>query len=191
VLLTPEPYKCFVLVTRGLYPDTLRPSSLFEIEGIASSASVHPCAQLASSVSVDPGALIGPRANVGAATLIGANSVIGPNVQFGQNCPIGAGSSITNTIVGDRGLSHRPGWVWFRNGRCRPSQAAAARHCYNRTWCRDWSWSDHRSGRDSQYGYWRTKIDNLVQIADNVVIGRQCIIAGQSGLSGSATLGDL
>ena len=66
VLLTPEPYKCFVLVTRELYPDTLRPSSLFEIEGIASSASVHPSAQLASSVTVDPGALIGPRAKVGA-----------------------------------------------------------------------------------------------------------------------------
>jgi len=35
-----------------------------------------------------------------------------------------------------------------------------------------------------------TKIDNLVQIAHNVVIGRNCIIAGLSGISGSVTLGD-
>jgi UDP-3-O-[3-hydroxymyristoyl] glucosamine N-acyltransferase len=35
-----------------------------------------------------------------------------------------------------------------------------------------------------------TKIDNLVQIAHNVVIGRHCVIAGQSGLSGSVTLED-
>jgi UDP-3-O-[3-hydroxymyristoyl] glucosamine N-acyltransferase len=66
VLLMPEPYRCFVLVTRELYPDTLRPSLLFEIEGVASSASVHSSTQLASRVTVDAGALIGPRAKVGA-----------------------------------------------------------------------------------------------------------------------------
>ena len=35
-----------------------------------------------------------------------------------------------------------------------------------------------------------TKIDNLVQIAHNVVIGRHCIIVAQSGIAGSAQLGD-
>jgi len=35
-----------------------------------------------------------------------------------------------------------------------------------------------------------TKIDNLVQIAHNVVIGRHCVIAAQSGIAGSAQLGD-
>jgi UDP-3-O-[3-hydroxymyristoyl] glucosamine N-acyltransferase len=35
-----------------------------------------------------------------------------------------------------------------------------------------------------------TKIDNLVQIAHNVVIGRNCVITGHCGLSGSAVLGD-
>jgi UDP-3-O-[3-hydroxymyristoyl] glucosamine N-acyltransferase len=35
-----------------------------------------------------------------------------------------------------------------------------------------------------------TKIDNLVQIAHNVVIGRHCIIIAQSGIAGSARLGD-
>jgi UDP-3-O-[3-hydroxymyristoyl] glucosamine N-acyltransferase len=35
-----------------------------------------------------------------------------------------------------------------------------------------------------------TKIDNLVQIAHNVRIGRGCVIAGQCGISGSVTLGD-
>jgi len=36
-----------------------------------------------------------------------------------------------------------------------------------------------------------TKIDNLVQIAHNVVIGRHCVLVAQSGLAGSASLGDL
>ena len=35
-----------------------------------------------------------------------------------------------------------------------------------------------------------TKIDNLVQIAHNVVIGRHCVIIAQSGIAGSAQLGD-
>ena len=35
-----------------------------------------------------------------------------------------------------------------------------------------------------------TKIDNLVQIAHNVVIGRHCVIVAQSGIAGSALLGD-
>ena len=35
-----------------------------------------------------------------------------------------------------------------------------------------------------------TKIDNLVQIAHNVVIGRHCVIVAQSGIAGSAELGD-
>ena len=35
-----------------------------------------------------------------------------------------------------------------------------------------------------------SKIDNLVQIGHNVVIGRHCVIVSQSGISGSTTLGD-
>jgi UDP-3-O-[3-hydroxymyristoyl] glucosamine N-acyltransferase len=36
-----------------------------------------------------------------------------------------------------------------------------------------------------------SKIDNLVQIGHNVVLGRHCVIVGQTGISGSAELGDL
>ena len=36
----------------------------------------------------------------------------------------------------------------------------------------------------------RTKIDNLVQIGHNVVIGRHCVIVSQTGISGSTVLGD-
>ena len=35
-----------------------------------------------------------------------------------------------------------------------------------------------------------TKIDNFVQVAHNVVIGKNCIIVAQSGLAGSVTIGD-
>ncbi len=48
---------------------------------------------------------------------------------------------------------------------------------------------DRGGGRDTMIGE-GTKIDNLVQVAHNVSIGRHCIIAGHVGVSGSVTLGD-
>ena len=48
---------------------------------------------------------------------------------------------------------------------------------------------DRGSTRDTVIGE-GSKIDNLVQIAHNVSIGRHCLIAGQTGISGSAQVGD-
>jgi UDP-3-O-[3-hydroxymyristoyl] glucosamine N-acyltransferase len=48
---------------------------------------------------------------------------------------------------------------------------------------------DRGSTRDTVIGE-GTKIDNLVQIAHNVSIGRHCLIAGQTGISGSSQVGD-
>ena len=195
-LLTPEPYKCFVLVARQFYPETLRPCSVFETEGIAASASVHPLARLASDVTVDPGALIGPRARIGAGTLIGANSVIGPDVQIGANCAIGQGSSITHAIIGDRVIIHPGchigqdgfGFIMGPTGHLKVPQLGMV--VIDQDVEIGAGTAIDRGGiRNTVIGE-GSKIDNLVQIAHNVVIGRHCIIAGQSGLSGSVTLGD-
>jgi UDP-3-O-[3-hydroxymyristoyl] glucosamine N-acyltransferase len=196
VLLTPEPYKCFVLVARELYPAALRPSSLFETEGVASNASIHTSAQLASGVTVDPGASIGPRATVGIGTLIGANAVIGPDVQIGQNCTIGPGSSITNAMIGDRVIIHSGchigqdgfGFIMGATGHLKVPQVGIV-VIENDVEIGAGTTVDRGGIRNTVIGE-GTKIDNLVQIAHNVVIGCHCIIAGQSGLSGSVTLGD-
>jgi UDP-3-O-[3-hydroxymyristoyl] glucosamine N-acyltransferase len=196
VLLAPEPYKCFVLVARELHSGTLRPSSLFETEGVASSASVHPLAHIANGVTVDPGAVIGPRAIIGVGTLIGANTVIGPDVQIGQNCAIGPGSSITNAIIGDRVIIHPGchigqdgfGFIMGATGHLKVPQVGLVviEHDVE---IGAGTTVDRGGIRNTVIGE-GTKIDNLVQIAHNVVIGRHCVIAGQSGLSGSVTLGD-
>src|SRR5436190_4469177 len=65
VLCVREPYRAFVQVTRALFPDALRPSSLFEASGTAVGACVHPTARIESGATVDPGAVIGPRAETG------------------------------------------------------------------------------------------------------------------------------
>src|SRR6185312_3007017 len=64
VLHSEEPYRAFVAVHRKLYPQSLRPASLFETDGIFEGATVHPTAKLESDVTIDPGAVIGPRAEI-------------------------------------------------------------------------------------------------------------------------------
>src|SRR5262249_51452256 len=76
VLRGREAYRAFVAVARALYPDALRPSSLFEASGVAPGAFVHPSARVESGVTIDPGATIGPRAEIGSGTVIGAGAAI-------------------------------------------------------------------------------------------------------------------
>src|ERR1700753_4323775 len=54
VLRTPEAFQAFVTVHSKLYPQALRPTSLFETDKIAPNATIHPTARLESGVTVDP-----------------------------------------------------------------------------------------------------------------------------------------
>ncbi|MEA2952973.1 MAG: UDP-3-O-[3-hydroxymyristoyl] glucosamine N-acyltransferase [Alphaproteobacteria bacterium] len=196
VLRSREPYRAFVTVTRELFPEALRPSSLFDAKAVASGASIHPSARLEIGVVVDPGAVIGPRAEIGAGTVIGPNAVIGPQVRIGRDCSIGAASSILNALIGDRVIVH-PG--------CRLGQdgfgfvMGPAAHVkvpqIGRVIIQDdveigaGTTIDRGAIRDTVIGE-GTKIDNLVQVGHNTAIGRHCIIVAQTGISGSVTLED-
>jgi len=90
VLRTHGPYRAFVAVHSQLYPQSLRPTSLFEASDVAPGATVHRTARLESGVTVDPGAVIGPRAEIGAGSIIAATAVIGPDVLIGRDCAISA-----------------------------------------------------------------------------------------------------
>ncbi len=195
VLFTNEPYRAFVKVASELFPGSMRPGSAFETDGIANGASVHATAKLESGVMVDPGAVIGPRAAIGSGTMIGATAVIGPDVQIGRDCSIGPGASIAHALIGDRVIVH---------GGCHIGQDGfgfqmGARHVkvpqLGRVIIQDnveigaGTTIDRGGIRDTVIGE-GTKIDNLVQIAHNVQIGRHCVVVAQCGISGSVTLED-
>jgi UDP-3-O-[3-hydroxymyristoyl] glucosamine N-acyltransferase len=196
LIVTKEPYRSFVAVTRKLYPDALRPSSLFEADGITPGASVHPKARLEDGVTVEPGAVIGPRAEIGSGTLIGAGAVIGSEVRIGRNCSVGAQSSIMHSLIGDRVILHPGcrigqdgfGYVMGIRGHAKVPQVG-------RVIIQDdvevgaGTTIDRGAIRDTVIGE-GTKIDNLVQIGHNVVIGRHCVIVAMCALAGSVTLED-
>lgn len=196
LLVTPEPHRAFVTVAREFHRHRLRPSSAFEADGVMPGAHVHPTAVLAAGVTVDPGAVVGPRASIGTGSSIGANAVIGADVAIGCDCAIGPGSTIIDSVLGDRVIIH-PGCRIGQDGfGYVPSPAGHLKiPQIGRVIIHDdveigaGTAVDRGGMRDTIIGQ-GTKIDNLVQIGHNVVIGRHCIIVAQSGLSGSVTIQD-
>jgi UDP-3-O-[3-hydroxymyristoyl] glucosamine N-acyltransferase len=145
---------------------------------------------------IDPGVVVGPGAEIGAGTILAANAVVGPGVRIGRNCSIGAHSSILHALIGDRVIIHPGcrigqdgfGFVMGRSGHLKVPQIG-------RVIVQDdveigaGSTIDRGANRDTVVGE-GTKIDNLVQIGHNVVIGRHCVLVAQTGISGSVTLED-
>jgi UDP-3-O-[3-hydroxymyristoyl] glucosamine N-acyltransferase len=196
LLLTRKPYQAFVTVAREFHRGRLRPTSPFEADGVMPGAHVHPSATLAAGVTVDPGAVIGPRVTIGAGSMIGANVVIGADVHIGAECSICSGSTIVDSVLADRVIIHPGcrigqdgfGYVSGRKGHVKVPQVGRV-VIGNDVEIGASTTIDRGGMRDTVIGE-GTKIDNLVQIGHNVVIGRHCIIVAQSGLSGSVTLED-
>ena len=191
-----EPYRAFIVVTRSLFPSSMRPSSLFEATGVASGAHVHSAARLENGVTIDPGAVIGPRAEIGARTVIAAGAVIGPDVRIGRDCAIGAGAAIINALIGDRVIIHSGTRIGHDGYGYAPGPKGLEKSPHvGRVIVQDdveigTNTTIDRGGiRDTVIGE-GSKIDNLVQIGHNVTIGRHCILAGHVGISGSVTIGD-
>ena len=196
VLVTEQPYRAFVAVARALFPDALVPTSLFGERGRSAEARVHPSARLEAGVIVDPLAVIGPHAEIGGGTVIAAGAVVGPDVCIGRNCAIGASASILRSLIGDRVIIH-PGVRIGQDGfGYLPGPQGHQKIPQNRRVIIQDNVEigantaiDRGSNRDTFIGE-GTKIDNLVQIAHNCLIGRHCLIAAQTGIAGSAKVGD-
>jgi UDP-3-O-[3-hydroxymyristoyl] glucosamine N-acyltransferase len=140
--------------------------------------------------------VIGPRAEVGSGTVIGPSAVLGPDVRIGRDCAIGANTTIVHALIGDRVIIH-PGCAIGQDGFgfARGPRGAHKIPQLGRVIIQDDveiganSTIDRGAIRDTVIGE-GTKIDNLVQIAHNVSIGRHCLLAALVGISGSATLED-
>ena len=196
ILRIRRPYEAFVAVARKIYGGALCPTSVFDTDGVASGAMVHPSAELARGVTIDPFAVIGPSARIGAGTLIGAHAVIGQGVRVGNDCAIGAGCTVTHAHLGDRVVIHPGchigqdgfGFVSSAKGHIKIPQVGRV-VIHDDVEIGSGTRIDRGGMRDTVIGE-GTKIDNLCQIGHNCVVGRHCIIVAQSGLSGSVTLED-
>ena len=194
-LTTATPYRAFAQALHLFYADALRSKAA----GSAADAGgmlVHPTARLGQNVVVEPGAIVGREAVIGDGTTIAAGAVVGFRVVLGSDCYVGAGATIMHAIVGNGVIIH-PG---VRIGQDGFGFAMGAKgHVKVPQIGRVIIGDDVEIGANSTVDRGAlsdtiigegTKIDNLVQIAHNVVIGRHCVIVAQSGVAGSSRLGD-
>jgi len=142
-------------------------------------AFVHSGAVLGKEVVVGSGAVVGPSVSIGQSTRIGYNVVLS-NCSVGEFCTIHNGACIGQDGFGffvdeDGQVKKKPQML---NARIGDHVEIGSNTCIDRGSWRETLIGDH------------TKIDNLVQIGHNVVIGKCCMICGQVGIAGSATLGD-
>ena len=128
--------------------------------------------------------------------MIGANAVIGPNVQIGRDCSIGPNASIVHTLIGDGVIIHAGSHIGHDGFRYQPGAGGHIKvPQLGRVIVQDNveigvnTTIDRGGGGDTVIGE-GTKIDNLVQIGHNCMIGRHCILVSQCGISGSVTIGD-
>lgn len=193
-LVVAAPYRCFAEIGARLFPHAVAAEPLTRA-GIAAGAHVDPLARLEDGVTVEAGAVVGPDVEIGAGTVVGPNAVIGRSCRIGRNCRIGAGATVQHALIGNRVILH-PG---VRLGQDGFGYSMGPTHVkipqLGRVIVQDDveiganTTVDRGSLRDTTIGE-GTKIDNLVQIGHNVMIGRHCVIVGQVGVSGSAELGD-
>lgn len=191
-----DPYRAFVAVARKLHADALKPRAQSGVEGISASAVIHPTARLEDDVSVEPHAVIGPHAEIGTGSIVGPGVVVGPYVTIGRGCAIGAGTTLACCLIGNAVIVHPGcrigqdgyGFLPGADGHAKVPQTGRV-IIQNDVEIGANTTIDRGALRDTVVGE-GTKIDNLVQIAHNVVVGRRCLITSQVGIAGSVTLGE-
>ncbi|MDQ2824885.1 MAG: UDP-3-O-(3-hydroxymyristoyl)glucosamine N-acyltransferase, partial [Verrucomicrobiota bacterium] len=165
--------------------------------GIHETAIVDPTVKIGKDVSIQPYAVIERGASVGDHTVVGAGTYIGHESVVGSNCTIYPRVVIRErTRIGSRVIIHSGAVIGadgfgfeLVDGRQQKvpqlgivqidddveigANTTIDRARFGRTWIQQ-----------------SAKIDNLVQIAHNVVVGKNTVIAGQAGIAGSVGIGE-
>lgn len=188
----PNPAKAFEQVVLKFAPKPIAFAP-----GVHPSAIVDPNAKLGSRVSIQLLAVIEPGVSIGDNSVIGAGCYVGHETTIGADCMIYPHVTIRErTRIGSRVVIHSGAVIGADGFGFEPAQGryekvpqvgivqidddveigantTIDRARFGRTWIQE-----------------GVKIDNLVQIAHNVVIGRHTVIAAQTGISGSTRVGE-
>ena len=193
----------------------LDPGQGFE-KGIHPSAIIDPTAQLADDVSVGPLTIIAARVQIGAGSVIGPQCYIGTDAVLGKNAylrdhvSIGARVRIGDDFIAQPGA--RLGGDGFSFVTLEPSTVEETRKTLGdrgdtkaQQWARIHTLGGVTVGNDVECGMNSTvdsgtirdtvigdgtKLDNLVHLGHNVVVGKNCLLCGQVGIAGSVTIGN-
>jgi UDP-3-O-[3-hydroxymyristoyl] glucosamine N-acyltransferase len=191
VLVSENPYLAYARVATKLFP------------GKDFLPGIDETAVIGESSSIDPNAWIGPRVVIGEGATVEAGVYVGPGCVVEDNCAIGAGSRLVanvtlcrDTRLGQRCLIH-PGAVLGADGFGLANDQGRWIKVpqLGRVWVGDdveigANTTIDRGALEDTVLHDGVKLDNLIQIAHNVEIGRNTAMAGCSAVAGSTKIGN-
>ena len=192
IIVVPDGREALIALLKRFYPEEplitgIHPSAIID------TATCHPRTQIGALTTV------GANTSIAEGTRIGPQVCIGENVRIGEHCRIGARVVICDGVsLGERVVIHpgavigAEGYGFYQQTRQGPHQKIPQVGSVliekdveigaNVTIDRGTLGNTHIGEG--------TKIDNLVHIAQNVKIGKRCLIIAQVGISGSTQIGD-
>jgi len=191
-LRSPEPYLAFARAV-GLFAPDDRPAA-----GVHAMTAVAPDARVGADVAIGAFVVVGSGATIGDRTVVYPNVTIGPGVRIGDDCVIHANVSIRERVsIGHRVVLQDGvvlggdgyGFVRRSDGTHEKIPQVAAVVIEDDVEIGANTTVDRPAVGETRIKA-GAKIDNLVQIAHGVSIGRNALMAAQVGISGSTTIGD-
>ena len=192
MLRTREPYLAFARAV-ALFSSPPRPA-----QGVDRLAAVAADAEIGENVSIGPFVTIGSGAHVGAGTVIYPNVCVGDGAHIGDECVIHSNVAVRErVIIGCRVIiqngavigSDGYGFVRRTDGTHQKIPQTSIVVIEDDVEIGANTAIDRPAVGETRIGA-GTKIDNLVQVAHGVTIGRNALLAAQVGIAGSTTIGD-
>lgn len=191
IVRVPDPDKAFAELTM-----LFAPAPIEYADGVHPTAVLEAEVDLGEGVSIGPNCFVGPWAKIGAGTVLEANVFVGAGAVLGHDCTLYASAVIReHCVVGDRCILHNHCVVGSdgfgynvdeQGARTKVPQVGnvvlgndveiGASTCIDRA-----RFGSTRLGTG-------VKVDNLVQIAHNVIIEDHVVLVAQVGISGSTTV---
>jgi len=170
----------------------------FKLEGIDKTAFVHPNARLGNNVALGKNVVVSEGCVIGDNTKIFHNTVLYDNVEVGSECLFFSNISIREDCkVGSHVILHSGAVIGSDGFGFNPDEKGVYQKVpqIGNVVLEDdveigSNVSIDRAALGSTIIKRGTKIDNLVQIAHNVVIGEDTVISSQTGISGSTKIGN-
>ena len=191
LIVVDDPYLSLARVLGMLYPDDSCPAGISDAASVAKDAhigedvTIYSGVFVGSSARIEKGVTLHPGVYVGPGAVIGEGSILYPNVVVYRRCLIGRRVVLhAGVVIGGDGFGFanpgagnvkvpQVGIVQIDDDCEIGANTAIDRGTLGKTWIKR-----------------GVKIDNLVQVGHNVVVGENSIIVAQVGISGSTKIGD-
>ena len=179
-----QPIAATLIKTANAYESLAKLMTLYNASqphtsGISSLAYVDKTAHIAEGVSIAPFAYVGKDVEIGEGTVLNPHVVIYDGCKIGAHCTLHAGC-----VIGADGFGFAPAADGYDkipqigNVVIEDNVEIGANTCVD------------RATMGSTVIHKGAKLDNLIQVAHNVVIGSNTVMAAQSGIAGSTKLGE-